>query len=109
MSSDPWAGEKMSRSDAQRRYSNLVTYQLRPMLSDRKLDDEGRISVLKRIVASAHRFRFEAGVVAGMGTREEVVDLVKHYLKPEHPSGDELKDWIKRTCRAFGANVEAEE
>lgn len=99
----------MSRSDAQRRYANLVTYQLRPMLSDRRLEDEGRISVLKRIVQSAHRFRYEAGVVAGMGTREEVVDLLKHFLKPDHPSGEELKDWIKRTCRAFGASLDTDE
>jgi len=99
----------MSRSDAQRRYSNLVTYQLRPMLADRKLEEEGQISALKRIVQSAHRFRYEAGVVAGMGTREEVVDLTKHFLRADHPSSPEVKDWIKRTCRAFGASVEGDE
>ena len=109
MSNDPWLGEKMSRSDAQRRYSNLVTYQLRPMLADRKLSEEGQVSALKRIVQSAHRFRYESGVVAGMGTREEVVDLTKHMLRPDHPCTAEVKDWIKRTCRAFGASVDQPE
>lgn len=103
---DPWAGEAMSRSDAQRRYHNLVQYQLRPMLNDRRLSDDERVQVLKRIVASAHRFRFESGAVPGGGTREEVADLISHWLKPESTAGVELKDWVKRTIRGFGGTLE---
>jgi hypothetical protein len=103
---DPWAGEKMTRSDAGRRYANLITYQLRPMLADRRLDDEGRIAILKRIIAQANRFRYESGVVAGAGSREEVQDLLMPFFHPEHPAGEELRDWIKRVIRAFGAAVD---
>lgn len=109
MANDPWATEKMSRSDAQRRYSNLVTYQVRPMVYDRRLNDEQRVGVLKRVVASAHRFRYESGVVAGMGTRDELVDLMRHYVTPDSPAGPDLRDWVKRAFRAFGAAVETED
>jgi hypothetical protein len=103
---DPWAREKMTRSEAQRRYQNLVQYQLRPMLNNRSMTDDARVNVLKRIVREASRFKYEAGVVAGAGTREEVMDLIGSHLLPEHPGGDEYKDWIKRAIRAFGATVE---
>ena len=103
---DPWAGEKMSRSDAQRRYNNLLQYQLRPMVMERRLSDEQRISVMKRIVSTAHRFRFESGSVPGGGTREEVADLISHWLKPDAEVSVELRDWVKRTIRAFGGTLE---
>ena len=106
---DPWAGEKMTRSDAQRRYYNLVQYQLRPMLNDRRLSDNERVQVLKRIVSSAHRFRYESGVVAGGGTREEVEDLVAHFFKPDSGAGEELLDWLKRMIRAFGGTLGSDE
>jgi len=102
---DPWAGEAMSRSEAQRRYNNLVMYQLRPMLSNRSMNDDARIGVLKRIVREASRFKYESGSVAGGGTREEIMDLLTPYLKPESPWGEELRDWVKRTVRAFGATT----
>lgn len=106
---DPWSTEKMSRSEAQRRYQNLIEYQLRPMLGNRSMSDEARINVLKRIVREASRFKYESGVVAGGGAREEILDLMKGYLKPEHPWGEELKDWVKRSIRAFGASLESDE
>jgi hypothetical protein len=104
--SDPWATEKMSRSEAQRRYNNLIEYQLRPMLGNRGLTDDARIGVLKRMVREASRFKYESGAVAGSGAREEVTDLLKGYLKPEHWAGEELRDWVKRTIRAFGATTD---
>jgi len=106
---DPWAREKMTRSDAQRRYHNLVLYQIRPMIADKRLSDDERITALKRIVREADRFKYESGVVAGGGTREEVVDLFAPFFKPESPYGLELQDWIKRTIRAFGATIESDE
>ena len=105
-SSDPWSTEKMSRSEAQRRYNNLIQYQLRPMVFDRKMSDENRINALKRIVREAARFKYESGVVAGSGAREEVVELTVDLMKPESPVGDEVRDWIKRTIHAFGASVD---
>lgn len=106
---DPWSTEKMSRSDAQRRYHNLIQYQLRPMLANRGMTEHARVQVLKRIVREASRFKYESGVVAGSGSREEMVDLLADYFKPEHPAGEELKDWIKRAVRAFGATIDTEE
>ena len=103
---DPWAGEPLSRSEASRRYNNIVMYQLRPMLANRGLSDDARITLLKRMVRECSRFKYESGMVAGAGTREEVVDLLAHTLKADHPYGEELKDWVKRTIRAFGATVE---
>jgi len=108
-SADPWAREKMTRSDAQRRYQNLLQYQLRPMLANRSMDDEARIGIMKRIVREASRFKYEAGVVAGTGIREDVYDLLIRHLSPDHPGGEEYKDWVKRTIRAFGASVEADD
>ena len=43
------------------------------------------------------------------GSREEIVDLLTPYFKPEAPTGEELKDWMKRAIRAFGANIESDE
>jgi len=106
---DPWAGEKMSRSDAQRKYSNIIQYQLRPMLGNRSLSEDGRVQVLKRIIREAARTRYESGVVPGSGTREEMQDLLRDFFKPDHPAGEELKDWVKRALRAFGASFEAED
>jgi hypothetical protein len=105
---DPWQGEKMSRSDAQRRYANLVTYQLRPMVYDKKKSDDERVQILKRICQQAYRFRYEAGVVAQGGTREEVMDLLMDYFKPDRETSEELKDWLKRCIRAFGASMSEE-
>ncbi|MFN3652900.1 MAG: hypothetical protein ACK47B_25255 [Armatimonadota bacterium] len=104
---DPWAGERISRSEVQRRYNNLIQYQLRPMMAQRNMSDDARINVLKRIVRECSRFKYDSGAVAGGGSREEVVDLLTPWLKPEHPSGEELKDWVKRTIRAFGASIES--
>lgn len=103
--SDPWGGEKMSRSEAQRRYQNLIEYQLRPMLGNRGMTDDARVGVLKRIVREASRFKYESGAVAGSGAREEVSDLLKGYLHPDHWAGEELRDWAKRAIRAFGASL----
>ena len=107
--SDPWAGEKMSRSEAQRRYQNLIEYQLRPMIGNRGLTDDARIGVLKRIVREASRFKWESGAVAGSGAREEVMDVLKGYLHPEHWAGEELREWVKRAIRAFGATIDNED
>jgi hypothetical protein len=95
----------MSRSEAQRRYQNLIEYQLRPMLNNRGMGDDARIGVLKRIVREASRFKYESGAVAGGGAREEVTDLLKPYLHPEHWAGEELREWVKRAIRAFGATI----
>jgi len=106
---DPWAREKMSRSEAQRRYNNVIQYQIRPMLNNRSMSDDARVQILKRAVREASRFRYEAGTVAGSGAREEVVELLGPYLHPEHWAGEELRDWVKRTIRAFGATFGSEE
>ena len=109
MPTDPWASEKMTRSEAARRYQNLIQYQLRPMMGNRSMTDDARIGVLKRIVREAGRFKYESGAVAGSGSREEIVDLLSEYLKPEHWAGEELRDWVKRAIRAFGATIESGE
>ena len=109
MPGDPWATEKMSRSEAARRYQNLIQYQLRPMLGNRSMTQDERINVLKRIIREASRFKNESGAVAGAGSREEVVDLLKDYLKPEHWAGEDLRDWVKRVIRSFGATIDTGE
>jgi hypothetical protein len=96
----------MGRSEAQRRYNNLIQYQLRPMVADRKMSDENRINALKRIVREASRFKYESGMVAGAGAREEIVELTADLMKPENPVSDEVRDWIKRAIHAFGASVD---
>jgi hypothetical protein len=104
--SDPWATEKLSRSEAQRRYNNLVIYQLRPMLGNRSMTSEAKVNVMKRMVREAGRIKYESGVVSGSGVREEVVELFEPLLKPESGVSEEMRDWIKRTIRAFGASIE---
>lgn len=106
---DPWAGNPMTRSEANRRYQNLIEYHIRPMLADRRMDDEARINRLKRVIRDAGRYRYESGVVAGPGTREEVLDLFKPAFKADSGVSEELKDWYKRTIRSFGANLESDE
>lgn len=107
--SDPWAGEKMSRSDAQRRYQNLVTYQLRPMITAKGMSDDNRIQVIKRIIREASRFRYESGVVPQSGIREEVTDLCAPYFKMDAPTSEDLAGWLVRMMRCFGVNVDTGE
>lgn len=106
---DPWATEKMSRSEAARRYQALIQYQLRPMLANRRMTDDERITVFKRMVREAGRFKYESGMVANAGTREELVDLLVDYFKEESTWGEDLRDWAKRAMRAFGATIEGTE
>jgi hypothetical protein len=96
----------MSRSEAQRHYQNLITYRIRPILSDRSKNDDDKTQVMKRLVREAHKIRYESGAVAGSGTREELVDLLTPLLKPLAGHSEELTDWIKRVIRAFGATYE---
>jgi hypothetical protein len=107
--SDPWAGEKMSRSDAQRRYQNLVTYQLRPMITIKKMSDDNRIQAIKRIIREASRFRYESGVVPQSGIREEVTDLCAPYFKLGAETSEELAGWLIRMMRSFGCNPTTED
>ena len=107
MPNDPWATEKMTRSEAARRYQNLIQYQLRPMLANRSMTDDARIGVLKRIIREAGRFKYESGAVANSGSREELVDLLADYMRPDHWAGEELRDWVKRAIRSFGATIES--
>jgi hypothetical protein len=96
----------MTRSDAARRYQNLITYRIRPLLGDRSKTDDDKTQVMKRMVREAHKIRYESGAVAGSGVREELVDLLSPLLKPEAGHSEELTDWIKRVIRAFGATFE---
>ncbi len=105
-SHDPWGGEKMSRSEAQRRYNNLIVYTLRPMLANRSLTWDAKVTILKRLVREAGRFKYESGVVAGSGAREEILDLLKDTFKPDHPGTEDYKDWVKRAIRVFGATID---
>jgi len=95
----------MSRSEAQRRYQNLITYRIRPLLIDRSKDDEDKTIMMKRLVRECHAVRYESGAVPGSGTREEVVDLLSPIVKAGTHS-EELVDWVKRVIRAFGANYD---
>jgi hypothetical protein len=97
----------MSRSDAQRRYQNLITYRIRPMLIDRSQDDEDKTIMMKRLVRECHSIRYESGAVPGSGTREEIVDLLSPILKAGAGHSEELIDWVKRVIRAFGATYES--
>ena len=106
---DAWGQEMMGRSEAQRRYNNLIQYQIRPMLANRGMSDEARVIILKRVVQIAHRVKYESGATAGSGAREEMMDLLTPLLKPESPAGEEYRDWIKRAIRSFGAAVATEE
>jgi hypothetical protein len=99
-------GYTMSRSEAQRRYQNLITYRIRPMLMDRSKDDEDRTIEMKRLVRECHAVRYESGAVPGSGTREEIVDLLSPFIKAESTHSEELMDWVKRVIRAFGATFD---
>jgi hypothetical protein len=104
-----YAREQMSRSEAQRRYSNLLTYRLRPLLSDRSKSNEDKILMLKRLCREAGNIRAEAMAPAGPGAREEVVELLAPLLKPTAGTPDEMKEWIFRLFRSFGAGYEGSE
>jgi hypothetical protein len=101
-----YARDQMSRSEAQRRYQNLIHYRIRPMLIDRSRSDSDRILLMKRICREAGNIRAEAMSPAGMGTREELVEILSPLLKPESPASEELKSWIVRCFRVFGAGYE---
>src|SRR6185369_9768707 len=88
--------DQMNRSEAQRRFQNLIQYRVRPMLADRGKTDEDRVSILKRICREANQIRAASGVVAGPGAREEIIDLLSPWLKAEAGHTEELKDWIAR-------------
>lgn len=96
---------EMSRSEAQRRYQNILNYQIRPMLGDRSKSEDDKVMYLKRVVREAHRIKYQSGAVAGSGAREEISDLLLPLLKPSLGTGEELQDWIKRAVRSFGASV----
>lgn len=98
--------DAMNRSEAQRRYQNMITYQLRPMLADRSASEETKISIIKRLIRQATLIRANSGAVAGGGTREEVVDLLSPVFKPDSDASIEYKDWIIRFFRALGASYE---
>src|SRR5262245_49168214 len=95
---------QMSRSEAQRRYQNLIHYRIRPMLVDRSKSDADRVLIIKRICREANNIRAEALAPAGPGTREELVDILSPLLrKPDSEVSEEFKGWIKRCFRIFGA------
>jgi len=96
----------MTRSEAQRRYQNLITYRIRPMLGDRSKDDEDKTIEMKRLVRECHAIRYESGAVPGSGTREEIVDLLSPFIRRDSPHSEELMDWTKRVIRAFGATFD---
>lgn len=99
---------EMSRSEAQRRYQNILHYQIRPMLGDRSKSDDDKVMILKRVVREAHRIKYQSGAVAGSGAREEITDLLTPYLKPSAGTTEELEDWIKRAIRSFGASIDSD-
>jgi hypothetical protein len=98
---------EMSRSEAQRRYQNILHYQVRPMLGDRSKSDDDKVIILKRVVREAHRIKYQSGAVAGSGAREEIFDLLSPLLKPTAGASEELQDWIKRAIRSYGAAVDS--
>jgi len=98
--------DQMNRSEAQRRFQNLIQYRIRPMLADRSKSDDDRVIILKRICREANQIRSSSGAVASPGAREEIVDLLSPWLKPESGRTEELKDWVGRTFRTFGASYE---
>lgn len=101
--------DQMNRSEAQRRYGNLIQYRVRPLLSDRSKSDADRVVMMKRLVREANNIRNESGAVAGLGSREELMDLLMPWLKPDAPTSEELRDWVVRVFRAFGASYETED
>lgn len=93
---------QVNRSEAQRRYQNLIQYRVRPMLNSRTRNENEKILLMKRLVREANNIRAESLCPAGPGTREELVDLLSPMLGLGAAS-EELQDWIKRCFRAFGA------
>ena len=57
---------------------------------------QDKTQVMKRLVREAHRIRYESGAVAGSGTREEMVDLLKPMTLLTAGHSEELVDWIAR-------------
>jgi two-component sensor histidine kinase len=100
---------EMSRSEAQRRYQNIIHYQIRPMLGDRSKSDDDKVIILKRVVREAHRIKYQAGAVAGSGAREEIFDLLTPLLKATAGTSEELQDWVKRAIRSYGAAIGEED
>jgi len=100
---------EMSRSEAQRRYMNILHYQIRPMLIYRSKSDDDKVIILKRVVREAHRIKYQSGAVAGSGAREELVLLLEPYLKPNAHTTEELQDWVKRAIRSYGATTESDD
>src|SRR5437763_15624961 len=98
--------DQMNRSEAQRRYGNLIQYRVRPLLADRSKSDADRVIMMKRLVREANNIRIESGAVAGMGSREEIMELLTPWLKPEAPTSEDLRNWIVRVFRDFGASLE---
>jgi hypothetical protein len=98
---------EMSRSEAQRRYMNMIHYQVRPMLGDRSKSDADKVTILKRIVRDAHRIKYQSGAVAGSGAREELIELLSPMLKPNANVSEELRDWVGRAIRSYGASIES--
>lgn len=99
-------GEMMTRSEAARRYTNLIHYQLRPFLANTRLSEEEKVTQLKRLVRMVTRVRVESGSVAGGGPREEVLELIGPWLRPEAPHNEEVKDWVMRLMRAYGVTID---
>jgi hypothetical protein len=100
---------EMSRSEAQRRYMNILHYQIRPMLIDRSKTDDDKVLILKRVVRESHRIKYQSGAVAGSGAREELVVLLEPFLKANSSATEELRDWVKRAIRSYGATTESDE
>jgi hypothetical protein len=98
--------DQIERSDAQRRYQNLIHYRIRPMLNERGKTDEDRVALLKRLCREANLIRANSGAVAGLGTREELVDLLTPLLQKESGVPEEVQEWIVRVMRSFGASYE---
>ena len=101
--------DQMNRSEAQRRYANLIHYRVRPLISDRSKSDADRVTMMKRLVRESNNIRMDSGAVAGLGAREELMDLLMPWLKPDAPTSEELRDWIVRVFRAFGASYETDD
>src|SRR5262249_23424033 len=99
--------DQMNRSEAQRRYQNIITYQVRPMLGDRGKSEEDRVMLMKRVCSEANLIRADSGAAAGAGARAEIGARLPQLLKPTMGTGDELRGWITRVFRSFGAAYEA--
>ena len=107
--SDTGGEMMMSRSEAGRRYTNLIHYQIRPFLANTRLSEEEKVTQLKRLVRMVTRVRVESGSVAGGGPREEVLELFGSWLKPDSPHSEEVRDWVMRLMRAYGVTIDTGE